>query len=239
MHVCYYAVKYYTPGCWRLIIVVAIMLRSTSYQSIPSPRKLEDAMAAAATIVGDITPKRAIDASANAKVVINYMAPETRELSSPRSLQRSAAYPLISIAVMVLLMVSQTNAKWSYFSIRSSSDENRRSTKSYDVDSYITNDDNKPMKKYQNLHEEEDSISQNAIDVDDEGYNTEQKSIDGSDDSSSSDDEDGDDDNNVSYGAMELHAPLPFNSKEFMFLAFYYPWYIRDDWNKHGTQGHR
>ena len=171
------------------------MLRSTSNQSIPSPRNLEDAMAAAATIVGD------------------NMAPETRELSSPRSLQRSAAYPLISIAVMVLLMVSQTNAKWSYFSIRSSSDENRRSTKSYDVDSYIT-DDNKPM-------------------------NTEQKSIDGgADNSSSSDDEDGDDNNNnISYGAMELHAP--FNSKEFMFLAFYYPWYIRDDWNKHGTQGHR
>lgn len=161
------------------------MLRSTSYQSIPSPRKLEDAMAAAATIVGE---------------------PETRELSSPRSLQRSAAYPLISIAVMVLLMVSQTNEKWSYFSIRSSSDENRRSTKSYDVDTYITND-NKP--------------------------------IDDADDSSSSDDEDDDDDNNISYGAMELHAPLPFNSKEFMFLAFYYPWYIRDDWNKHGTQGHR
>ena len=82
--------------------------------------------------------------AAAATIVDDNMAPETRELSSPRSLQRSAAYPLISIAVMVLLMVSQTNAKWSYFSIRSSSDENRRSTKSYDVDTYITNY-NKPI----------------------------------------------------------------------------------------------
>ena len=26
-------------------------------------------------------------------------------------------------------------------------------------------------------------------------------------------------------------------SKDRMFLAFYYPWYIRDDWSRHGTQG--
>jgi hypothetical protein len=26
-------------------------------------------------------------------------------------------------------------------------------------------------------------------------------------------------------------------SKDLMFLAFYYSWYERDDWSRHGTQG--
>lgn len=30
-----------------------------------------------------------------------------------------------------------------------------------------------------------------------------------------------------------IHAP----KEEFMFLAFYYPWYVSDDWSRHGTQG--
>ena len=32
-------------------------------------------------------------------------------------------------------------------------------------------------------------------------------------------------------------SPSVAASKKFMFLGFYYPWYVRDDWSRHSTQG--